>query len=74
MPRSRDQPTFDVRMTPSGPKGTSTKRLRTRDWLFGTLEFQAIWTKLGLLKMYSMDVNLERPEAYPPGLVALAVI
>ena len=52
--RSKDQPTLRVRMKPSGPSGASMTTLRTRDWLWGTMPFQAICTKFGLLKMNSM--------------------
>ena len=52
--RSKDQPTLRVRMKPSGPNGASMTTLRTRDWLCGTMPFQAICTKFGLLKMNSM--------------------
>ncbi|CAN7347674.1 hypothetical protein LJR235_001919 [Pararhizobium sp. LjRoot235] len=50
-PGGMDQPTLRVRMKPSGPNGAGITVLRMRDWLSGALEFQAICTKLGLLKM-----------------------
>ena len=45
-----------VRMKPRGPKGAGITALRTRDWLSGALEFQAICTKLGFEKMNSIGL------------------
>lgn len=53
----RDQPTLRVRMKPSGPNGAGITALRTRDWLSGALEFQAICTKLGFEKINSIGVR-----------------
>jgi hypothetical protein len=55
----RDQPMLRVRIKPSGPIGASMTVLRTRDWFWGTTPFQAICTKLGLLKMNSMGLVLK---------------
>jgi hypothetical protein len=51
-----DQPMLRVRMKPRGPKGAGITALRTRDWLSGALEFQAICTKLGFEKMNSIGL------------------
>src|SRR5690606_15061183 len=61
----RDQPTLPVRMTPSGPSGASMTTLRTRDSLLGAWPFQAIRTKFGLLKVYSMVLILETRSHLP---------
>ncbi|CAN7478160.1 hypothetical protein LJR255_003164 [Pararhizobium sp. LjRoot255] len=53
-----NQPTLRVLMKPSGPNGAGITVLRMRDWLSGALEFQAICTKLGLLKMNNTGSDL----------------
>lgn len=69
-PEAAVQPTFRVRTRLRGPSGASSKTLRTRDWRPGARPFHAICTKLGLLKMNSIDFVLGFQPGFPAAVCA----